>query len=75
MRALSNIGVAFVCMNLPYKMDVQQAVQVVLAFKPRMVHPYHCRGKKGLSNAAAFQKKGQSANKKAEVCSGPGTDC
>lgn len=44
MRALKNIDVAFVCMNLPYTMDVQQAAEGVLAFKPKIVYPYHYRG-------------------------------
>ena len=44
MRALKNIDIAFVCMNLPYTMDVNQAAQAVLAFKPKIVYPYHYRG-------------------------------
>ncbi|MDQ6815492.1 MAG: MBL fold metallo-hydrolase [Bacteroidota bacterium] len=44
MRALKNIDIAFVCMNLPYTMDVNQAAQAVLAFKPKVVYPYHYRG-------------------------------
>lgn len=44
MRSLKNIDVAFVCMNLPYTMDVNQAAQGVLAFRPKIVYPYHYRG-------------------------------
>jgi L-ascorbate metabolism protein UlaG (beta-lactamase superfamily) len=44
MRALKNIDIAFVCMNLPYTMDVNQAAQGVLAFKPKVIYPYHYRG-------------------------------
>ncbi len=44
MRALKNIDIAFVCMNLPYTMDVATAAQGVLAFKPKAVYPYHYRG-------------------------------
>ena len=44
MRSLKNIEVAFVCMNLPYTMPVEQAAQGVLAFKPKIVYPYHYRG-------------------------------
>ncbi len=44
MRSLKNIDVAFVCMNLPYTMDVKQAAQGVLDFKPVIVYPYHYRG-------------------------------
>ncbi|HEY4326713.1 MAG TPA: MBL fold metallo-hydrolase [Mucilaginibacter sp.] len=44
MRSLKNIDIAFVCMNLPYTMDVNAAAQAVLAFKPKVVYPYHYRG-------------------------------
>ena len=44
MLALKNIDVAFVCMNLPYTMTVEQAARAVRAFKPRVVYPYHYRG-------------------------------
>jgi L-ascorbate metabolism protein UlaG (beta-lactamase superfamily) len=44
MRSLKNIDIAFVCMNLPYTMDVAQAAQGVLAFKPKVIYPYHYRG-------------------------------
>ena len=44
MRALKNIDVAFVCMNLPYTMTVEQAASAVRAFKPKIVYPYHYRG-------------------------------
>ena len=44
MLALKNIDVAFICMNLPYTMTVEQAARAVRAFKPRVVYPYHCRG-------------------------------
>jgi L-ascorbate metabolism protein UlaG (beta-lactamase superfamily) len=44
MRALKDIDIAFVCMNLPYTMTVEQAAQAVRAFKPRIVYPYHYRG-------------------------------
>ena len=44
MLALKNIDVAFICMNLPYTMTVEQAARAVRAFKPRVVYPYHYRG-------------------------------
>lgn len=55
MRNLENIDVAFVCMNLPYTMDVDQAASAVNEFQPKMVYPYHYRGKGGLSDVASFQ--------------------
>lgn len=56
MRQLKNIDVAFVCMNLPYTMDVNQAASAVLDFKPKIVYPYHYRGQGGLSDVNAFKK-------------------
>jgi L-ascorbate metabolism protein UlaG (beta-lactamase superfamily) len=44
MRALRGIDAAFVCMNLPYTMTVDQAASAVAAFRPRVVYPYHSRG-------------------------------
>ncbi len=44
MRALKNIDVAFVCMNLPYTMPPDEAADAVKAFHPKIVYPYHYRG-------------------------------
>ena len=44
MRALPNIDMAFVCMNLPFTMSTTQAVGVVRAMRPRVVYPYHYSG-------------------------------
>ncbi|TDX00872.1 MBL fold metallo-hydrolase [Dinghuibacter silviterrae] len=55
MRALKNIDVAFVCMNLPYTMDIKEASDAVLAFKPKIVYPYHYRGQGGFADVAGFK--------------------
>jgi len=55
MRALEDIGAAFVCMNLPYTMDVAAAADAVLEFKPQVVFPYHYRGKGGMSDLDEFR--------------------
>jgi L-ascorbate metabolism protein UlaG (beta-lactamase superfamily) len=52
MRALKNIDVAFVCMNLPYTMPPDEAAEAVKTFHPKIVIPYHYRG----SDLAVFQK-------------------
>jgi L-ascorbate metabolism protein UlaG (beta-lactamase superfamily) len=52
MRALKNIDVAFVCMNLPYTMPPDEAADAVKAFHPKIVIPYHHKG----SDLAVFQK-------------------
>jgi len=56
MRMLQNIDVAFVCMNLPYTMDIHQAASAVLEFKPKVVYPFHYRGKDGFSDVHEFKK-------------------
>ena len=52
MKALKNIDVAFVCMNLPYTMTPQEAAEGVRAFHPAIVYPYHYMG----SDLNAFAK-------------------
>jgi L-ascorbate metabolism protein UlaG (beta-lactamase superfamily) len=44
MRALTDIAVAFLPMNMPYTMTEEQAADAVKAFKPGIVYPYHYRG-------------------------------
>lgn len=56
MRALTNIDLAFVPMNLPYTMSVDEAADAVLAFKPRQVYPYHYRGPDGLADVGRFKE-------------------
>lgn len=56
MRNLKNIDVAFVCMNLPYTMDINQAASAVLQFQPKIVYPYHYRGQGGLNDIEGFRK-------------------
>jgi len=67
MRALKNIDIAFVCMNLPYTMTVDEAADAVLAFKPRTVYPYHYRGQGGLSDVNAFKTKVNAGDKNINV--------
>jgi L-ascorbate metabolism protein UlaG (beta-lactamase superfamily) len=67
MRALKNIDVAFVSMNLPYTMDIDQAASAVLEFKPKIVYPYHYRGQDGLADVEAFKKKVNEKDKNIEV--------
>lgn len=45
MRALENIDVAFVSMNLPFTMDAKAAAEAVSEFAPKYVYPYHYRGR------------------------------
>lgn len=57
MRALTNIDVAFVCMNQPYTMTVTEATNAVTAFHPKVVYPYHYRDASGASaNASVFKQ-------------------
>ncbi len=44
MRAMQSIDIAFVPMNLPYTMTVEDAASAVLDFAPKQVYPYHYRG-------------------------------
>ena len=44
MKALKNIDVAFLPMNLPYTMTPEMVADAVKAFRPRIVYPYHYSG-------------------------------
>ena len=56
-RALTNIDVAFVCMNQPYTMTVAEATNAVRAIRPKVVYPYHYRDSSGATaNAATFKQ-------------------
>lgn len=55
MRSLKNIDIAFVAMNLPYTMSVEEAAGAVLAFKPKKVYPYHYRTPNGFSDVGQFK--------------------
>ena len=45
MRSLQNMDLAFVCMNVPFTMDVKAAASAVVEYAPTYVYPYHCRGR------------------------------
>ena len=47
MRGLENIDIAFVAMNIPYTMSVDQAASAIREFKPSIVYPYHYRNGDG----------------------------
>ncbi|ULQ57596.1 MBL fold metallo-hydrolase [Flavihumibacter rivuli] len=67
MRALKGIDIAFVCMNKPYTMDINQASSAVLAFQPKVVYPFHFRQPGGFSDVEAFRKMVNDGNKDIEV--------
>lgn len=41
MKALKNIDVAFLPMNLPYTMTPEMVADAARAFKPKVLYPYH----------------------------------
>lgn len=55
-RALTNIDVAFVCMVVPYTMNLTEAVKCVRAFQPRVVYPYHYRVDPTITDVNSFKK-------------------
>ncbi len=67
MLGLKDIDIAFVCMNLPYTMSVDQAAKAVLQFKPSTVFPYHYRGSEGLGDVLKFQSLVKAGNKDIDV--------
>ena len=67
MRALEGIDIAFVPMNLPYTMSVEDAATAVLAFKPASVYPYHYDGQNGQSDINRFKELVNAGNPAIEV--------
>jgi L-ascorbate metabolism protein UlaG (beta-lactamase superfamily) len=56
-RALTDIDVAFVCMNVPFTMTVGAATNCVRAMRPKVVYPYHYRNQDNTTgNAATFKQ-------------------
>jgi L-ascorbate metabolism protein UlaG (beta-lactamase superfamily) len=52
MKALKDIDIAFIPINLPYTMNPQEAADATKAFKPKVVYPYH----QGQSKPEDFKK-------------------
>ena len=67
MRKLKDIDMAFVAMNLPYTMSVEEAANAVLEFKPQKVYPYHYRTPEGFSDVAKFKQLVAGGNPDIEV--------
>ncbi len=68
MRQLKDIDFAFVCMNLPYTMEVGQAASAVLDFKPKVVYPFHFRGRGGVfSDVQEFKRLVNASDNSIEV--------
>jgi L-ascorbate metabolism protein UlaG (beta-lactamase superfamily) len=63
MRGLEGIDLAFVPMNLPYTMTVEQAASAVTEFAPKVVYPYHYRD----SDVEQFKSLVEQGGKEIEV--------
>jgi len=67
MRALEDIDVAFVSMNLPYTMPIDSAIEGVRAFAPKTIFPYHFRGEDGMSDVEQLKTQVESNNENIDV--------
>lgn len=67
MKDLKNIDLAFLCMNLPYTMDVEDAAKAILTINPKVVYPYHFRSQGGFSDLEKFKTLVAAENPKMEV--------
>jgi L-ascorbate metabolism protein UlaG (beta-lactamase superfamily) len=52
MKALKNIDIAFIAMNLPYTATPTEAAECAKAFLPKIAYPYHYKGQ----DVTVFQK-------------------
>jgi L-ascorbate metabolism protein UlaG (beta-lactamase superfamily) len=41
MKAMKDIDIAFLPMNLPYTMTPEMVADAALAFRPKVLYPYH----------------------------------
>jgi L-ascorbate metabolism protein UlaG (beta-lactamase superfamily) len=55
MNEIENIDIAFLCMNLPYTMDVDDAAKATLIVQPKIIYPYHFRSQGGFSDLEKFK--------------------
>ncbi len=67
MRAMRDIDIAFVPMNMPFTMSVESAADAVLDFAPKTVYPYHYRGQDGLADVNKFRTLVTEGNSNIEV--------
>lgn len=67
MRSLHAVDIAFLCMNKPYTMDIQQAASATLAFRPAVVFPFHFRQPGGFSDVKEFARLVKEGNQAIEV--------
>lgn len=66
-RSQEDIDLAFVPMNLPYTMDVEQAADGVLELAPQVVYPIHFRGMDGFADVGRFRELVTAENPDIEV--------
>lgn len=67
MKDLKDIDIAFLCMNLPYTMDVDDAAAAALIIQPLVIYPYHYRGTGGFSDLDKFTTLVKDENPNIEV--------
>jgi L-ascorbate metabolism protein UlaG (beta-lactamase superfamily) len=53
-KALTNVDVALLCMNLPYTMSPAEAAPCVKAFMPKVTYPYHYQNQAGDHDVSGF---------------------
>ena len=56
-RAVTNIDVAFLCMNIPFTTNALGATNIIRAMRPKVVYPYHYRDQSGtMTNPPVFKQ-------------------
>lgn len=65
MADLAPVDAAFLCMNLPWTMSVDQAARAVGMLQPRVLYPYHFRNRDG--SMADLQRLGSLVGSEVEI--------
>lgn len=56
-RGVTNIDVAFLCMNLPFTTNALGATNIIRAMRPKVIYPYHYRDQSGtMTNPPVFKQ-------------------
>ncbi len=56
LKSVKNIDIAFLPVNQPYTMTVDQAIDAVKAIRPRIFYPYHFGGVEAVTDIDALVK-------------------
>ena len=67
LRALQDIDIGFLSMNLPYTMSIDSAIWAINEFQPRYVFPYHFKWEQWLADVERLKSEVEANNSNIQV--------